>query len=254
VLQDEDRFNQLIKDGASAPFKGWDFSWLRNRVHDPKPFWDYRDLVIAAMETTTSILDMGTGGGEFLASLAPFYKWEVGATESYAPNMPLARERLEPLDVTVYTMEHPTQLPIADNSYDLVINRHEEYDINEVKRVLKPNGFFLTQQVGGHNDRELLNQVGGKMDMADWTLDVEIASVTEAGFTIIKKAESYTYQRFWDVGAVVYYLRAIAWAVPDFSIESHRSDLIDIHNHIEQDGDYPSTSHRFLIEAHLPAG
>lgn len=250
MTENDNRFDQLIQEGAEAEFKGWNFSWLNGRVQDPDPFWSYLDLLQSAMKNATAMLDMGTGGGEFLAGLAPFENLKVSATESYPPNIPIAKDRLEPLGVTVYGLDHPTELPITDDTFDLVINRHEEYDIQEVKRVLKPNGIFLTQQVGGSNDRELLTDIGGNVG-DDWALDMEVEAFSKAGFKLIKKAESFDYQRFLDIGAVVYYLRAISWAVPDFSITSHREQLEKIHNIIESTGNYPTTKHRFLIEAHL---
>ena len=43
--------------------------------------------------------------------------------------------------------EEDKPLPFADNSFDLVLNRHDSYDVNEVRRVLKPGGYFITQDV-----------------------------------------------------------------------------------------------------------
>lgn len=39
--------------------------------------------------------------------------------------------------------------------FDIIISRHEAFDIDEVYRLLKPNGLFITQQVGGLNNKEL---------------------------------------------------------------------------------------------------
>ena len=41
-------------------------------------------------------------------------------------------------------------------TFDIVINRHGAFDENEIWRVLKPKGIFITQQVGAENDRELV--------------------------------------------------------------------------------------------------
>lgn len=249
MIQNEARFQELIEEAAKAEFSGWDFSWMQGRSFEPDLFWSYRELVQANMVGARSVLDMGTGGGEFLASFAPF-ELEVSATESYPPNIPIAKERLEPFGVKVYGLEHETQLPIPDKSFDLVINRHEIYDINEVKRVLRPDGIFLTQQVGGTNDQELVFDLTGKaLDDHNWYLDTEVKTFTDAGFEIVKKAESFEFQRYFDVGAVVYYARIIAWLVPDFNIETYREQLGKIQNQIVETGTYLSSSHRFVIEA-----
>ncbi|WP_365845908.1 hypothetical protein [Clostridium sp.] len=39
--------------------------------------------------------------------------------------------------------------PFEDNTFDIVINRHESYCVSEVKRILKTDGIFIAQQVGG---------------------------------------------------------------------------------------------------------
>ena len=36
-------------------------------------------------------------------------------------------------------------MPWGDGEFDLVMNRHESYDLAEVARVLSPGGLFLTQ-------------------------------------------------------------------------------------------------------------
>ena len=44
---------------------------------------------------------------------------------------------------------------IDDNEFDIVINRHESYNEKELFRILKPNGLFITQQVGAYNNKDL---------------------------------------------------------------------------------------------------
>jgi len=49
-------------------FAGWDFSYLDGRTAtDPLP-WDYRAVVDEHLKPSGRLLDMGTGGGEFLLS------------------------------------------------------------------------------------------------------------------------------------------------------------------------------------------
>ena len=38
-----------------------------------------------------------------------------------------------------------TKMPFADGQFDIVINRHGNYNANEIFRILKPNGLFITQ-------------------------------------------------------------------------------------------------------------
>jgi SAM-dependent methyltransferase len=71
------------------------------------------------------------------------------ATEAYAPNVPVAKKRLEPLGVRVTAIDDDDSLPFDDAGFDLVLNKHESFSPAEVRRILRPGGTFLTQQVGG---------------------------------------------------------------------------------------------------------
>ena len=50
-------------------FKGWDFSYLDGRIEEEKLPWDYKSFICKYLNKDDMLLDMGTGGGEFLLSL-----------------------------------------------------------------------------------------------------------------------------------------------------------------------------------------
>ncbi|HHV95300.1 MAG TPA: class I SAM-dependent methyltransferase [Clostridiaceae bacterium] len=133
----DELFNYLIGE-ANKKFEGWDFSYLEStgRMQEFPLRWNYRNKVKSRMSGISSLLDMGTGGGEFLSSLVPLPEYTC-ATEGYEPNIPVARKRLEPLGVKVYRVDDDEFLPFNDETFDLVINRHESYSAKEVKRILK---------------------------------------------------------------------------------------------------------------------
>ncbi|MCP5098391.1 MAG: class I SAM-dependent methyltransferase, partial [Chloroflexi bacterium] len=143
-------FEQLIQDALVQDFSGWDFSWLNGRWHESPPSWNYRQLVEDKARHVESLLDMGTGGGEFLASLQNRPP-HTAATESYPPNVIVSRQRLEPLGIKVFAFKEGHPLPMLPNSFQLIINRHESYDPSEIHTILQPDGTFLTQQVGPLN-------------------------------------------------------------------------------------------------------
>ncbi|MEZ4555928.1 MAG: hypothetical protein R2854_05660 [Caldilineaceae bacterium] len=93
-------FEQLLAAAQQEEFSGWDFTRYADRWTEAAPTWDYAGLVRAAVAHADALLDMDTGGGEFLAALAPLPPMTV-ATENYPPNIPLAQARLEPLGVQV---------------------------------------------------------------------------------------------------------------------------------------------------------
>jgi SAM-dependent methyltransferase len=242
-------FDQLADEALAQDFSGWDFSWLHGRWHEEEPSWNYRELVQSALLHAESLLDMGTGGGEFLASLSGRPAMTF-ATESYAPNIPIARARLEPLGVKVLAIESDEALPLPDRSLDLAINRHESYWIPELLRILKPGGTFLTQQVGALDCiqiNEFLNAPTDS-DAAVWMLENEIRQLEEAGFQILRAEEAFLDSIFDDIGAVVFFLKIIGWQIPDFSIEKYRDRLLAMNEQIKDQGPFHAKAHRFLIK------
>ena len=251
--QDKDYFDFLM-DEANHPFTGWDFSHITatRRMVEGALSWGYASKILMRLRQIQSLLDMGTGGGEFLSSLHPLPE-HTCATEGYAPNVPIARQRLEPLGVKVYEVSDHHRLPFAGNEFDLVINRHEYYDPQEAMRILKPGHQFITQQVGGSNDVELLQMLGGgEYQYAYWTLDYAVKELEAAGWKIVEQREDFPVTRFFDVGAVVFFLKAIPWHISDFSVEKYFDKLVEMHNIIQAQNYFDMHDHRFLIVAEKP--
>jgi SAM-dependent methyltransferase len=246
-------YEQLVEEALAQKFSGWDFSWLDGRYYESETFWNYRQLVLDRMRLVSTILDMGTGGGEFLASL-PDLPLQTFATEYYPPNIPIATQRLTPLGVQVVPLNEEHILPFQNEMFDLIINRHEFFDVSEVRRILKPGGIFLTQQVGPRNCVQLNQFLGAPLDpeIANWTLTKELETFKVDGFEVLKNHEQVLESNFYDIGAVVFYLKIIEWQIEDFSVEKYNQRLRDMHWLIEQQGAFYATEHRFLIEAKKP--
>ena len=54
-------------------FEGWDFSHLKGRWDSPEPTWNYKEIIKTHLRDSDTLLDMGTGGGEFLLTLGHPY-------------------------------------------------------------------------------------------------------------------------------------------------------------------------------------
>lgn len=240
-----------LREEAAARMLGWDFSHIAGRyVEEHDLPWDYRSLVLEHLRPMTRLLDMGTGGGEFLLTLQhPYHLTTV--TEAYPPNIRLCQEKLSPLGVTVIPVTDDAHLPLPDEAFDLVINRHEAYDPHEVRRILRPGGLFITQQVGEHNDRAFAELLlpGLPRPFPGHSADIQAQRFRDAGFTVLRQGESFRPIRFFDVGALVWFARVLPWEFDGFSVEQcfpqllHAQQLIDTHGVIE------GRSHRFLIVA-----
>ncbi len=58
--------------------------------------------------------------------------------------------------------------------------------------------------------------------------------------------------QFFDVGAVVYFLRKVLWTVPGFTVDGYRDRLAAMHAEIERSGAFTCHAQRVLIEARQP--
>ena len=238
-ITSEELFNFLIQE-AEAHFSGWDFSYISDREAEAPLRWSYISEVLFHVRQARAMLDMDTGGGEILSRFHPFPPIAY-ATEAYSPNIPVASKRLEPLGVTVLAIdeEEPKRLPFSDETFDLVLNRHGYYWPAELHRIMQPGGIFITQQVGNRNDigiRLLLGAPNAEV-IEEWDdLASAVGSMEKVGFRITKSLEDYYQQRFYDVGAIVYQLKAVPWQIPDFSVERYFDRLKAIHNQIQMDG------------------
>ncbi len=153
-MKPRDLIDQWTRE-EQQPFAGWDFSYLKGRItEDPLP-WSYAARAAELMHLATAMVDLDTGGGEWLLELRDDWPPHVVATEGYPPNFKLATERLAPLGVLVSPVElrDDDPLPFADRAFDLVLNRHAAFNPAEVARILAPGGTFLTQQVHGRSGR-----------------------------------------------------------------------------------------------------
>lgn len=79
-------FEEHQRFAAEVRFAGWDWSVFAGHLASGRPSWDFAAQLRS--RSGPSLLDLGTGGGEFLRSLAPLPP--TVATEGWAPNMPVA--------------------------------------------------------------------------------------------------------------------------------------------------------------------
>lgn len=233
-----------------AHIYGWDFSHIRERYEEMDLPWEYEEIIKKYLDNDMNILDYDTGGGEFLLSLKhPFHK--TSATEGYQPNVKLCEERLLPLGIDFKLCDDPTNIPFPNESFDMIINRHGDFDANELYRLLKKGGIFITQQVGGDNDRDLIEMVLPNTEKAYPHLNLkEQKKVFEnAGFQIIDEAEAHRPIKFFDVGAFVWFAHIIEWEFPDFSVDRCFEYLLEMQKMIDDKGNIEGTIHRYLIVA-----
>ncbi len=251
-MNEKSLFDYYIKKTENN-FKGWDFSYITDtdRMVDSPLDWSYISKVFKYIyeKDVNTMLDMGTGGGELLSKFIKIPP-NTYATEGYEANLPIARKRLKSLGIEVVKVENDI-LNFKNNYFDLLINRHESYSVKEIKRVLKEKGIFITQQVGNQNCLEINQALGAKedMDLGKWDLNVAKNDLIKSDFKIVKSFEQFPELRFYDIGALIYYLKAVPWQIKDFTINKFHSKLKEIHNLIQKENYFAVKEHRFFLIA-----
>ena len=156
-----------MDEAAAVPVEGWDFSWFDGRATEERPSWGYARLVADRMALAGAALDLQTGGGEVLATVPEPPRLLV-ATESWAPNVAVAARNLGPLGASVVAAADTAALPFRAASFDLVVSRHPvRTRWDDIARVLRPGGTFLSQQIGAGTNRELTEAIMGPPQRPD---------------------------------------------------------------------------------------
>ena len=247
-------FEDLVTEADSVCVDGWDFSWLDGRATEERPSWGYQRMLSRRLATVSAALDIHTGGGEVLAGAGPFPP-TMAAIETWPPNAALATQRLHPLGVVLVAMRDEPPLPFADEAFDLVTSRHPiSVWWAEIRRVLRPGGTYFAQHIGPATVGKLVEYFIGPQPekWAEFRPDTVSAQAQAAGFQILDLRMERLRAEFFDIGAVVYFLRKVVWTVPDFTVERYWDRLRELNEQIEADGPFVAHATRVLVEVRKP--
>ena len=250
-MTENELYNLWKKEETIAHIHGWDFSHIHGRYEEENDLpWSYEKIVRSYLDDSKQLMDYDTGGAEFLLSLDHPYQM-TAVTEGYQPNIELCRKRLLPLGVNFKECSDPENIPFDDASFDLMINRHGDFAPKEIYRLLKKDGIFITEQVGGDNDRDLVEMVlpGTPKPFPELNLKEQRAVFERAGFQILKAEEAFRPIVFYDIGAFVWFAHIIEWEFPDFTVDRCFEQLLKMQEMIDRAGKIEGTIHRYLIVA-----
>ena len=242
-------YEQWLAD-ETAPFKGWDFSYIRERMRTDEMSWDYMALARELVAQAASLADIHTGGGEVLESLAPLPPRTV-ALEAWPPNVIEARKCLTPLGVTVLGLDDGGErFPLGNETVELVLNRHGgPLGLPEVARILTPGGRFLTQQVAGDSLADLMEIFGSHPKWPEHNAQNVARSAEACGLNVLDIRECEVRTGFADVGALVYFLVNVPWVVEGFSVARHRGALEKLQARLDSGRPLSFTAKHFLLSA-----
>jgi ubiquinone/menaquinone biosynthesis C-methylase UbiE len=157
----------------------------------------------------TRVLDLATGGGHTALALAPFAR-HVTAYDVTEPMLRAARGLLrERGAVATFVAGDVEELPFRDGAFDVVTCRiaaHHFADVaaavREVRRVLRPGGSFLLQDILGHDDAEaaaFVTEVERRRDPShvrayravEWKAFLRAAGLTMMDSTVVAKGRPW---------------------------------------------------------------
>ena len=272
-------FEELIAEGDAVPVEGWDFSWFEGRATEERPAWGYARLLSERIGRAAAVLDIQTGGGEVLAGAVRSARAATGtaappvlaatvlaqsvpappvlvatvlaATESWPPNLALARRAIGPLGGAVVGAADDADLPFGDANFDLVVSRHPTVVLwPEIARVLVPDGSYFSQQIGPGTNRELFDFMMGPQPVnRTRSPEAVVAAARRAGLEVVDLREQVLRVEFFDVAAVVHFLKKVLWTVPGFTVAGYVEQLARMHEYIQANGSFISHARRILIEA-----
>ncbi len=251
-------YDELIAEGDAVPLDGWDFSWFDGRATEERPPWGYATMLAERLGKADAVLDIQTGGGEVTATALRRCEHQpalLAATESWPPNAELARAVLAPFGGTVQLVADEADLPFAAEGFDLIVSRHPTLvRWPEVARVLRPGGSYFSQAIGAGTNRELTDFMMGPQPVHQGhSTQRAVRQAAAAGLEVTDLRAQALKVEFFDVAAVVHFLRKVLWTVPGFTAAGFAAPLERMHEHIQASGSFVCHSQRFLIEARKPA-
>jgi SAM-dependent methyltransferase len=262
MLSDEERRSALERlrpwMERARTFSGWpqhDFPDFQVRVLEPGPPWDYESLVREMARDASAVLDLGTGGGEFISDVRDSLPERVVATEEWHVNAPVAYRRLVPLGADLVWCRS-LHLPFRDETFDLVIDRHEELSPAEVARVLRSGGKAMTQQIGPENWRELQRyfvdaKAGNRSRIADFgDIRGEYARGFESARMHVMRSEQHDYKvAYGGLGELVFMLLITPWTIEGFDVERDLEALLAMEANCSTSDGLVMMWSRFLLVA-----
>ena len=215
---------QLMQiDAVVGERHGWDFSRVRDG-RDPVP-WDYVDVVRQYLKPDDDMLDVGTGGGEVFLSLAGHFGsghgTDVGEEMIAAAQLNRKTRQITNVEFSVMPAE---RLTFADDTFDVVLNRHSVIHVGEVLRVLRPGGYFITQSIGHRNTQVIFAAYDWTIaDLADefWLPLPQVAEQFQQQGSAVRAIAEYDVP-YWfeDVESLVFWLKAVPLPEP-FDMNKH---------------------------------
>ncbi|WP_068776041.1 class I SAM-dependent methyltransferase [Paenibacillus sp. FJAT-26967] len=230
---------------------GWDFSKIKTTSEGEQ--WNFLHEVTQRCNHSDLLLDIGTGGGEALLSIADAALLLVGIDHSDGMIQSAAENLKNSTKTNIRVLQMEAEnITFPMFFFNVVSCRHSEFYATEVAKVLANNGVFLTQQVC-ENDKLNIKQAFGRgqgFGTDEGILkDKYLTELAEAGFTDIQSYEYDATQYFHTGEDLIFFLKYTP-VIPNFGQTDYDFEILQ--NFIEAnqtEKGIKTNTKRFMIVA-----
>jgi len=183
--------------------------------------------------------------GKFASSFQPLpaVTYDV---EPYG-DIEAVKDYLSETSIKPTTLTQAQQMPFKDDKIDVVMNQLCNYEKSEIKRVLKPGGYFVLHQNGTGNYKELVDMYFPFRMKGEWTIQTCCSTLESIGFKIIEKFENHGFIQFRSIEALHSYFKRIS---PDLSdVERYKSFYMSALKQIREKDVFRLSTYDFLVVA-----
>ena len=236
---------------------GWDFGKIDKRKKVIGKRWVFLEVVKGYVTDKTFLLDIGTGGGEKLLEVAKIAGKAYGIDHQQsmidAANKNLAEMKMRNVE---FKLADAKNLPFPQGYFDVVMCRHAPFYAQQVYRVMKSKGIFLTQQVYSEKDAINIKRVFGRGQGFGREREANpirryIRELKAAGFEILRRDTYNATEYYADMADLIFLLRNTPM-IPDFDIDKDRKCLEKIESKYTRDDGIKTNSARYLIVCKKP--
>ncbi|MDF2962100.1 MAG: class SAM-dependent methyltransferase [Paenibacillus sp.] len=230
---------------------GWDFSKLRVITEGEQ--WDFYNEVTQRCRKSDLLLDIGTGGGERLISIADSslllvgIDYSNGMIQTASANLKKSKKaNIRFLQMDAENLEFPPGF------FNVVSCRHSNFYAKEIAKVLGDGGVFFTQQISDNDKFNIKHAFGrGQQFGTDAGIikNKYLSELAEAGFTDIQFFE-YDATEYYETYEDLVFLLKHTPIIPNFGECAHDFEILQkfIEENLTEKG-ISTNSKRFMLMA-----
>lgn len=209
------------------------------------PQYDEKEILDQYVNPTSHLAFLTIDGGEYVKKYDCFPE-ATFVVEPYG-DIEKTKANLADLPVKVTKLASANQMPFKDEKIDVIMCMNSNYNKHEIQRVLKKGGYFVVNQNGTANYKEILQMYMPFGMKGSWDAYSCAQTLEEIGMRIIDKFEDYGTIRFRSIQAIHSYFKKVS---PDLAdLNKYQMFYLNALKSIKENHFYELTTHKFLIIA-----